>query len=358
MSTFVVILQFVFVFGLLIFFHELGHFLASKALGIEIEEFGFGYPPRLVKLFTWKGTEVTLNWIPFGGFVRPKGEGDENVEGGMSAAPAWKRLIILLSGPTMNFIVGIIVLIVMYAAIGTPVSNQVLITDIAPNSPAQTSNLQIGDVITGINEKELTDIDQMQTLIQENLGKEISLTVLRDDETLMIKLTPRLNSPEGEGSVGIWYTNAYEPMPFTNALGSAFDTFGYQAKETLMLPINLINGSVSGEEARVIGLKGIFDIFSNASEMDASGPVAAATPLPIYRLSVISTVSIALGLTNLLPIPALDGGQIFLMLPELFFKKRIPQSVLNTINSVFFFLLILLMVYINVQDFVNPILQP
>jgi len=87
MSSILTIIEFVFFFGLLIFFHELGHFLSCKALGIEVEEFGFGYPPRLVKLFTWKGTDVTLNWIPFGGFVRPKGEGDETVPGGMAAAP-------------------------------------------------------------------------------------------------------------------------------------------------------------------------------------------------------------------------------------------------------------------------------
>jgi len=75
MSSILTIIEFVFFFGLLIFFHELGHFLSSKALGIEVEEFGFGYPPKMVKLFTWKGTDVTLNWIPFGGFVRPKGRG-------------------------------------------------------------------------------------------------------------------------------------------------------------------------------------------------------------------------------------------------------------------------------------------
>ena len=86
--------------------------------------------------------------------------------------------------------------------------------------------------------------------------------------------------------------------------------------------------------------------------------MVAATPLPVFRLSVISTVSIALGLTNLLPIPALDGGQILFLLPEFLFKKRIPQRVANTINSIFFLILIGLMIFITVQDFVNPIIQP
>lgn len=358
MTPFLTILQFVFVFGLLVFFHELGQFLTAKSLGIQIEEFGFGYPPRLLKLFTWKGTDVTLNWIPFGGFVRPKGEGDETVEGGMAAAPAWKRFLVLVSGAGMNFLIGILVLVLMFSAIGSPVQNQALITEIAPASPAANAALQVGDVITAVNGTALKDLDHMSKLIQDSLGKPLTFTVLREGESLSIELTPRLNPPEGEGSVGIWYTNAYAPLPFFKALGSAFQAFGYQAKQTLLLPYNLITGKVSGEDARLVGIKGIFDIFSNASELDQTSAVAAATPLPVFRLSVISTVSIALGLTNLLPIPALDGGQILFLLPEFLFKKRIPQRVANAINSLFFILLIGLMVFITVQDFVNPIIQP
>ncbi len=103
MSVLLIILQVVVVIGLLVFFHELGHFLAARAVGVPIEEFGFGYPPRLAKIATWQGTEITLNWIPFGGFVRPKGEADETIEDGMAAAPAWKRLVIAAAGPVMNF---------------------------------------------------------------------------------------------------------------------------------------------------------------------------------------------------------------------------------------------------------------
>ena len=114
MSNIWTILQFVFFFGFLVFIHELGHMLVSKALGIEVEEFGFGYPPRLAKLFTWKGTEITLNWIPFGGFVRPKGETEANEPGGM-----------LANGSAFDFgcgcdelYFGIILLIVMFSVAG------------------------------------------------------------------------------------------------------------------------------------------------------------------------------------------------------------------------------------------------
>lgn len=358
MSSILTIIEFVFFFGLLIFFHELGHFLSSKALGIEVEEFGFGYPPRMVKLFTWKGTDVTLNWIPFGGFVRPKGEGDETVPGGMAAAPAWKRFLVLISGPMMNFVVGVVVLVILFAGVGAPAVDKVLITDISPNSPAEMAGLQVGDVITTVNETKLNDLNDLGTIIQANLGKEISLTVVRGDETLTLKLTPRVNPPEGEGAVGIWYTTPYEPQPLSQSIGYAFQAFWSQLKETVSLPYNLITGRVSGENARLVGVVGIYNIFSNASELDETAPVATATPLPVFRLSVISTVSIALGLTNLLPIPALDGGQILFLLPEFLFKKRVPQNVANAINSVFFFLLVILMFYITIQDIINPITLP
>jgi regulator of sigma E protease len=353
-----IIVQFVIALGLLIFFHELGHFLASKALGIPVLEFGFGYPPRMVKLFTWKGTDVTLNWIPFGGFIKAQGETDDKVAGGMASAPAWKRLIIMLSGPLMNFIVGIIVLIVMYVSIGIPASNQVLITDISANSPAQVAQLQSGDIILKVNDTEVQGIENVQALIKEQSGKEITMQILRGEETLSVNLVPRVNPPEGEGAVGIGLSNPLKPMPFFTAVGYSFETAYLQGKETVMLPVNLIKGTVPASNARIVGFKGIFDIYNQAGEMDNQASVTTAQPLPVFRLSVIAMVSIAFGITNLLPIPMLDGGQILFLLPELLFKKAIPRKIVNTVNSVFFMLLILLMVYITIQDFVNPIFKP
>jgi len=358
MSLAWLILQFVIVLGLLIFLHELGHFLASKALGIPIVEFGFGYPPRMVKLFTWKGTDVTLNWIPFGGFVRAKGESDTDVEGGMATAPAWKRLIIMFSGPLMNFVVGILILIIMYVSLGTPASNQVLITEIAASSPAETAGLHSGDIILEVNDTPLESIEHTQALIQEHLEEEIALFVLRGEENLIIHVTPRENPPEGQGAMGVTLSYPLKPMPFFNAVGYAFKTAYFQGREFILLPINLVKGATSPEDTRIVGLKGIFDIYEQAGQMDADTNIALAQQLPIFRLSVVAMISIAFGLTNLLPIPMLDGGQILFLMPELLFKRPIPQKYVNVVNTFFFMLLILLMVYITVQDFVNPIFKP
>jgi regulator of sigma E protease len=358
MHIILLILQVVFVISLLIFFHEMGHFISARAVGVEIEEFGFGYPPKLAKIGEWKGTEFTLNWIPFGGFVRPKGEADETVEGGMAAAPAWKRLIILLSGPTMNFIIGTILLVMIYSAVGIPASDQAMISQVVPGSPAMMVGLEPGDIILSVDGDVIENIDALIEVINQNAGTETTLTIEREGQTSSVQIVPRIDPPEGEGAMGIGLTNPLKPTPFFQSVGYAFKATGYIIKETLLLPGRLIQGTVDPSLARPVGYKGIYDIYSQAVSMDQESDLPTAEPLPIFTLSIIANISIALGITNLLPIPALDGGRILFLLPELLFKKSIPQKWENVFNSVFFMLLIGLMIYITILDFTNPVVIP
>ena len=158
--------------------------------------------------------------------------------------------------------------------------------------------------------------------------------------------------------MGIGLTNPLKPTPFFQSVGYAFKATGYIIKETLLLPGRLIQGTVDPSLARPVGYKGIYDIYSQAVSMDQESDLPTAEPLPIFTLSIIANISIALGITNLLPIPALDGGRILFLLPELLFKKRIPQNWENVVNSVFFLLLIGLMIYITILDFTNPVVIP
>lgn len=358
MSIFWLILQVVLIIGFLIFFHELGHFLAARAVGVSVEEFGFGFPPRLAKIGVWKGTEITLNWIPLGGFVRPKGEADETIEGGMAAAAAWKRLVIAFSGPVMNFLIGILLLIVIYSAIGIPASNEAMITQVTPGSPAMNVGLQSGDIILAINDQQIVDINQLIDTVNEHAGEDILLTILREDSTETLIITPRENPPAGEGAMGVALSNPLKPTPFFQSVGYAFQTTGFIIRETVMLPVKLISGSVDPAMARPVGYKGIFDIYSQAVDMDQETELTTAEPLPVFTLSIIANISLALGITNLLPIPALDGGRILFTLPELILRKRIPQKFENAVNTISFLLLILLMAVITVLDFTNPIVIP
>ncbi len=358
MSTIWTILQFVFFFGFLVFIHEFGHMLVSKALGIEVEEFGFGYPPRLAKLFTWKGTEFTLNWIPFGGFVRPKGETEAGEPGGLLAAPKWKRFLVLVAGATMNFIFGILLLIVMFSVAGGQDTSKVMVAEVAPNSPAQVAGLASGDVITRVGDYDIASFDDMSTATNQYLDQTVALSYLRDGVSQTVDLVPRSDPPENQGAIGVTITYPVISLPFGQSVVQAFETFWLQVKTTAMIPVNLIRGAISSEEARIVGIKGIYDIFNSAAQMDQTSAVTAASGFPIYRLSIISMISIAIGITNLLPIPALDGGQILFLVIEAITRKRIPDNVALMINNVFFYTLILLMVFITIQDFRNPVLGP
>ncbi len=358
MLNFGLILQFIFVFGLIVFVHEFGHFLIAKMVGVDVEEFGFGYPPRLVKLFTRKGTDFTLNWIPFGGFVRLKGETDDGEPGGMLSAPKWKRFLILVGGATMNFVLGILLLIFLYNVVNPVDSSKILVVEVAPNSPAQVVGLQPGDIVTRLGDDPIDSTDAMVNATRKYLEQEVTLTYTRDGEELTGLVTPRQNPPEGQGAIGFVMSHPEIELNFVQSIGVAFDTFWQQVKATVSMPVNFIKGKLAPGEARVIGVKGIYDLFSSAAEIDQANAEVTNEVLPITRLSLVSMLSIAIGITNLLPIPALDGGQIFFLLIEAITRKRIPARVANAVNSAFFYLLILLFFIITIRDFVNPIPIP
>lgn len=200
------LLAFALMLGILIFVHEFGHFIVAKRLGIPVLEFGFGFPPRLVKLFTRDGTEYTLNAIPLGGFVRLYGEEDPNVVGGFAAAKASVRVPILLAGVTMNMLLALVLFAVMafftppYVSVQTTTINAVM-----PDSPAALVGLREGDTIVAVNGQNIKhDYPTFRQLIRENAGREVTLEVMRKNQMLEpIRVVPRAQPPPNEGPLGI-----------------------------------------------------------------------------------------------------------------------------------------------------------
>ncbi len=359
MSTIVVtILQFVISLSLLMFFHELGHFLVSRLFKIEVEEFGFGFPPRMIKLFSIKGTLFSLNWIPFGAFVRPKGENDPTVPGGMAAAKAWKRLLVLFAGPLMNFFVGIIIMTTVISRTGAPDTSRVQIVQILPASPAETSGLQVGDLVQNVAGQNISSMDQVGLITRQYLGKPLLITVQRNGEMLDITLTPRVNPPEGEGPMGIAMNNPIVAVNWFQSVPVAFSLAGTTIQQVVTLPIKLIRGEIPTSQARLVSPLGLYDIYSQVRANQAA--TESTTPGLAFAniLWFFANISILLGVSNLLPIPAVDGGRILFLLPELIFKKRIPVVYENIINTIGFFLLLALMAFLFIQDIVNPVVLP
>ena len=349
------IIEFILAFGLLVFLHEFGHYLASKLFNIQVEEFGFGFPPRLVKLFQFRETEFTLNWLPFGAFVRPKGENDPNVPGGLAAASPWARLTVLFAGPLMNLITGVLLFTLTFSIFGVPDPSRVLINQVMPGSPAASAGLQSGDYIIKVNNQVIDSTASLQSIISKNLGKEITITFKRGNEEITSTAVPRVNPPPNEGSLGIVMGSAFRQVGASEWFPRALDTTYNQVYLMVTLPVQLVKGQISPDQGRFVGPVGIFNIFDAARQEDAQMATEPNQPAGINTLSLLAMLSVALGITNLLPIPALDGGRILFVLPELLLRRRVPAKYENLIHFIGFAVLILLAIYITTQDIVNPI---
>jgi regulator of sigma E protease len=354
-NSILMILEFVVALSLLAGLHEFGHFLAARLSHIEVEEFGLGFPPRILTLFKSGNTEFTLNWIPFGAFVRPKGENDPSVPGGMATANPWRRLAVLFGGPVMNLLIGVLIFSFIFSQTGTPNAKVVQILQVDASSPAAQAGILPNDVVLKVDDVAITSMDQLRSEVNSKLGTSVQFTLLRDNKELTISLVPRVNPPEGQGSMGVVLTNPVVPLNWFQAVPYAVSMTGQQIGEFFMLPVQLIEGTIPASQARMVSPVGMYDIYSQVREAEA--PSEANNPGLAFLniLYFFGFISIALGITNLLPIPAVDGGRILFVLPELIFHKKVPQSYENAIHAAGFTLLLLLMAFLFVQDIINPI---
>ncbi|MBM3137492.1 MAG: site-2 protease family protein [Chloroflexi bacterium] len=357
-NTTLSLVEFLLALSFLLFVHELGHFLVGKLFGIHAEEFGFGYPPKLVKLFNLGGTDFTLNLIPFGAFVRFKGEMDPDEPGGLYSANKWKRLGTLLAGSFMNLLTGVVLFAIIISQTGLPQPEIVQIASVEPGSPAAEAGILPGDQILTIEETPVDSLQIVSEITQQNLGEMVEVELLRNNETVFITLIPRTDPPEGQGAMGIVMQNPIQDVGFFRAIPAGMRLGYMQFRQLLSVPGMLIRGEVQGQDARLLSPKGIFDVYSQVRE--EARPAEQGQPgLAFLNIAwFFALISVSLGFTNLLPIPALDGGRILFIIPELLTGKRIPPKYENMVHLVGYTALLILMGYVFFQDFVNPIVLP
>jgi regulator of sigma E protease len=344
-------LLFLVILGGLIIAHELGHFLMSRLLGIRVKEFGLGFPPRLLKIYEARGTEYTINAIPFGGFVRIAGEDDPSVEGGLAGAKKRIRAAVLLAGPAANVLLAVLAFILAFR-FAMPDTERVLISQVEPGTPAAAAGIEPGDLVLSVEAQSITGFQSLQQAISEHIGEPTKITLRRDTQTVTVVLTPRENFPQNQGPIGVVLGYPLRKVGWPEAAGFGLRTAYMQFNEIIHLPGKLLSGDVQPSEARISGLKGIYDMISWAASVDRSAQ------RPFVTLNMVGVISIGLALANLLPFPALDGGRMMFIGIEIILGRRINPKYESLAHALGFIILLALMVYINLQDFINPISLP
>ncbi len=342
------IASFILVLGVLIFVHELGHFVAAKLWRIRVEEFGIGYPPRLIRLAKIGDTEYTINLLPLGGFVRMTGEDDPSRPDSFASKGKLARATTLLAGPLMNAALAA----GLYAAtymLGVPMPVDgpgAGIYAVESGSPAEMAGLRPGDTVLQIDDHIITGPEDLREYVQAHKGAEISLIVRRDGQVLSepIRVIPRVNPPEGQGAMGVVIGEALNKVsyPWWQAIPMGV---GELVQFTLLI-FDRIGAMLQGLiRPEVAGPLGIAQLTAEVSRFGL-----------VHSLRWTALLSTQLFLLNLVPFPALDGGRLLFVLVEAARRgRRLDPRKEGVVHFVGMMVLIGLMLLISYFDLLRLI---
>jgi regulator of sigma E protease len=338
------VVSFFVVLSILVFVHELGHYAAAKWRNVRVEEFGMGYPPRIAGVRLGE-TLYSINAIPFGGFTKMTGEDDPTDPRGLAAQNKRTRLLILASGPIMNLLLAVFCFVLSFG-LTSAVGDGVRISGVAPDSPAQSAGLRGGDVVLSADATAVNTPDELIAYTKPRADQPITLRLRRAGEILEIPVTPRFNAESNKGEMGLYLSPR---MTWGQAIARGALQTANVIWVTVSLPSLLIRGTIPLEAARPIGPVGIAQLTGGAVQQS----LAAGWWFPVLQL--MGLLSTALGMTNLLPLPALDGGRIFFIIIEAIRGRRISAEKEGTIHLIGFILLLAMMVVITYADITSPL---
>lgn len=351
------------VVGILVFLiviHEVGHFVAAKIFKVRVEEFGVGYPPRAFTFGRWGNTEYTLNWLPFGGFVRLLGEHGETMQkGSFAGAPKYAQAIILVAGVTMNALAAwFLFSAALHSGIprvipeGTAIANhvQLFANTVVDGSPAAAAGLRAGDEIVRVHDPARdVDADLMPRGIIEFVGdrggKQIEVTYKRAEVTETVIVTPAhavVEDSANRPAIGIGLIMVSDDkLSWPQALKEGFFSTKQALFDTVSGLTTLIRDAAAGEPnlKNIVGPVGLVDFVGNASRHGAG-----------HVLALAAFISINLSVINLIPIPALDGGRLFLLGIETIMRRPPNKLAVQILNFLGIALIIFLMVSVTYND--------
>ncbi len=380
------IIVFFIVLSILVFVHELGHFWVAKKCGLVPEEFGFGYPPRIIgwqklkgekkegdrlvpvsKWRTIKGnaapepvegmqpdTIYSINWVPIGGFVK-LGEDDVAAEdvNHFNNKPIWQRALILFAGVFMNYVLAAVIISIGFM-IGLPqttsdldssaqISNQqIQVVEVIKDSPAAQAGLAMSDVIVSIDQLPMTSLDVMEKYVDGHRGKKLAYEIKRDNKEFTVNITPEVRQETNKGGIGVAIVSTgLVRYPFLIAIWEGIKTSTYLLWAILLAFYDLLKGWLTGAgvSADLAGPIGIAALTGQATRMGF-----------VYLMQFTALLSINLAIINALPIPALDGGRLLFLLIEKIKGSPVKKEVEGTIHYVGFVLLMVLVVFVTFHD--------
>lgn len=346
------IILFILILALLVLVHEFGHFIAAKKSGVKVEEFGFGFPPRLFGIKKGE-TLYSVNAIPLGGFVKLYGEelheSAKDKDRAFIYKKPWQKTVIIVAGILGNFILGWILFSYLFTQ-GVPVpSDKVIVDRVQPGSPAHRSGLIAEDKILKIirnnNEYSIKTSDDLINFSKKFAGEKLSIEVIRDNKTKRFTLTPRKNPPKNQGPLGIVITS--------------FDERKYSWYEApyhaLLYSTNLVKQIGIG----LLKIIGQFITFQKPSA-DVAGPIGIASMTgKLIKfgtnavIEFIALLSLNLAVINIFPFPALDGGRLMFVIYEWVTRKRVNRTVEKYTNLIGILILLSLALLVSINDIIK-----
>lgn len=356
--------SFVVILGILVLVHELGHFLVARLFKVGVDEFGFGFPPRLFGKKIGQ-TLYSINAIPIGGFVKIKGiiEEDGKVPqqspaDHFTAQPLWKRFSILIAGIVMNYLLTIVLLAIGYG-IGMPsyldqlpasaniLERAITVADIAQDIPAATAGLTTGDVITAINSTTITTLtDLKEQLVATTPGDDVTLTVQRNDGVETIT-TATVALADGTPGIGAYFVETGRvQLPPGQAIIQASQQTWRLTKGLALAFVGLLRSAFQGEDvsAAVSGPVGIATLTYQATQLGF-----------VYVIQFAALLSLNLAIFNLLPFPPLDGGKLIFVMVEAVVRRPVPLRWQIAVHNIGFIIFLIFIMAVTVKDVIGLI---
>ncbi len=326
------------VFGLLVFIHELGHFLLAKRVGIRVDEFALGFGPAIASVKRGD-TLYSVRLLPLGGYVRMAGSTpqDQDDARGFAKRTVGQRMQVILAGPVMNFLLAAVIFTLAFATYGFVKVDGAAVGQVLPGKPAERAGLRTGDRVVAVDGTPVSQWEDLVARIQSNLGRKMVLTVNRGGQTLNLSVTPEQSQDApGKGFIGIGPSVIRVRPSIFGSIGMAL---GETGRMTLLLITGLTTALFHGQTANLAGPVGVTQMISEATKAGF-----------MSLLYLAAALSANLGLVNMLPIPALDGSRFMFLIIEAIRGRPVDPEKENFIHFIGFAFLLLLMVALTYRD--------